>query len=226
MINNLVFEAIIFDHDGTLIDTESADLLACQMLYQEFGAVLTVERWAEKMVGYKGGYDIAFTELMQFSQNGLTKVKLRQRLEELWAITFENVQLMPGVTSLLPQLQAAGYPLAVATASDRAWATRWLMRFELLPYFQLIATSDDVARSKPAPDVFLYTAAQLGVKPERCLVFEDSLPGVSAAKAAGMKVIAVPSHVTKTLDFSEADGIVTSLEEVTLAWIETFHARS
>ena len=99
-------------------------------------------------------------------------------------------------------------------------------KFELLPYFHVVATSDDVANNKPAPDVYRFAAQQLGVQPERCLVFEDSVAGMQSAKAAGMTVIAVPNHVTKTLNFSQADGIIDGLQHVSPEWIESFGQRS
>jgi beta-phosphoglucomutase len=219
-MTKLPFDAIIFDHDGTLIDTERADLEACRKLYQEHGAEITVEYWAEHIVGHMDGYELILADLLQRNGHGSTRDTLWQRFKELWVITLENVELMPGVTSLLSQLHTAGYPLAVATASDRDWAKRWLTRFNLYAYFQVVATSDDVAQNKPAPDVYLFAAAQLGVKPERCLVFEDSLVGLKAAKAAGMTVVAVPSSLTQTLDFSQADGIITGLDKITIEWIK------
>ncbi len=266
-MNPYSFDAIIFDHDGTLIDTESPDFEACRMLYEELGAFLTLEHWAETIVGRMDGYDNLFRELIQgrttnderrttnsqgrrrttngeptgqattsvstHTQEGGTGTQeagtgkraqamtdLRRRLDQLWGITFQNVELMPGARSLLTELQAAGYPLGVATASDREWVMRWLTRFNLRPYFQVVATGDDIAYNKPAPDVYLFAASQLGVRPERCLVFEDTVTGLQAAKAAGMAVIAVPSHVTKSLDFSQADGVIDGLQYVTLEWIE------
>ena len=214
------FEAIIFDHDGTLVDTESPDFQACKMLFEEFGVPLTLEGWAAKAVGITNGYNDLFDDVIGSGDNGVSKADLWQRLRELWQITYQHVELMPGVSELLPELKRAGYLLGVATASDRRWADRWLTHFDLLPHFQVIATSDDVVHNKPAPDVYLYAAAQLGLPPEKCLVFEDSVAGVHAAKSAGMTAIAVPSHVTKSMDFSLADGTVGGLETVTLDWIE------
>jgi len=218
------FDAIIFDHDGTLVDTESPDFEACKILCREFGLTLTVEQWASKVVGRMDGYNELFAELLQIHPNGVAEDDLWQRLKELWKITLEHVELMPGVSDLLPRLRAAGYPLGVATASDRRWSTRWLTHFNLTPYFEVVANGDDVVNNKPAPDVYLLAASQLGARPERCLVFEDSLAGVQSAKAAGMRVIAVPSHVTQTLDFSQADGIVHGLQNVSVAWIEALAA--
>jgi HAD superfamily hydrolase (TIGR01509 family) len=214
------FDAIIFDHDGTLVDTESPDFEACCMLYEELGASLTVERWAEHIVGRLNGYDVLFQELLEKNSNGLTTEALWTRLRELWETTLKQTALLPGVAALLPLLQQAGYPLAVATGADRAWVMRWLSHFELLPYFKVVANRDDVIHGKPAPDVYLFAATRLGVRPERCLVFEDSRAGVQAARAAGMTVIAVPNMVTKVQDFSHADGVLMGLDKVTLAWLE------
>ncbi|MEW5960558.1 MAG: HAD-IA family hydrolase [Chloroflexota bacterium] len=215
------FDAIFFDLDGTLIDTESADFRACQLLYDELGLTISLEHWAATTVGVLDGYDLLFAELIQTSPNGLTAARLWQRIRELLEITNQNIGLMPGADTLPPQLHAAGYSLGIATASDRRWAGRWLNRFGLEPYFQVIATGDVVPRNKPAPDVYLFAAEQVGVCPGRCLVFEDSLPGVTAAKAAGMTVVAVPSPMTQSMDFSRADAAVPGLQHVTLDWIQT-----
>jgi beta-phosphoglucomutase len=219
-MNDRPYEAVIFDLDGTLIDTESPDFEACQMLCQEFGLSLSLNQWAEKIVGRLDGYDELFVELIQHSNNGLTPATLKQRLREYWQITLQNVQLMPGVERLLVELEAAGYLIGLATASDQQWTMRWLTHFELLPYFKVTANRGHIAQNKPAPDVYLFAATQLGVQPERCLVFEDSIVGVQAAKAAGMTVVAVPGHVTKTLDFSQADMVISGLQDVTVKWIE------
>ncbi len=223
-MSKLPFDAIIFDHDGTLVDTETPDFRAWEILYREHGATLRLERWAEVAVGRLDGHGTLFADLI--NQNGnieLTPAALRKRLEALWPVTLETVTLMPGVETLLTALQETDYPLAVATASDRAWVTRWLTRFDLHAYFQVIATRDDVVNNKPAPDVYLFAAAQLGVEPERCLVFEDSWAGLQAAKAAGMTVVAIPNHVTQSLDFSQADAIRPGLQNISVEWINTLN---
>ena len=213
------FDAIIFDHDGTLVDTESADQRACQMLYHELGMPFNHDRWASLVAGSIGGYTVLFTELIQEYGDGLTHDKLWQRLRELWQITYAQVELAPGVTQLLPCLQSAGYPLAVASSSNRPWLERWLTHFDLRTYFQVIASSNDVTSVKPAPDVYLFAADRLGVQPEHCLVFEDTLIGMQAAWSAGMTVVAVPSAITCRLDFCHAHAVIDSLANVTPAWL-------
>jgi HAD superfamily hydrolase (TIGR01509 family) len=224
-MTTLPFDAIIFDHDGTLVDTERADLETCRILYQEHGIQFTEEYWARHIVGYLGGYDVVLDDLSGRNGHGPAREDVWKRFKEIWSITSESIKLMPGVAGLLPQLHSRGYPMAVATASDREWVKRWFTRLELWPYFQAIATSDDVARNKPAPDVYLFAAAQLGVKPERCLVFEDSVPGLTAAKAAGMTVVVIPTPQTRAMDYSLADAMIDSLETITADWIEAFNVQ-
>jgi HAD superfamily hydrolase (TIGR01509 family) len=221
LITKLSFDAIIFDHDGTLVDTERADLETCRLLYQEYGRDFSEDYWANYIVGYMGGYDVVLDDLTQNGQRPIREA-IWQRFKQLWDITSQDVELMPGVMDLLPQLHGHGYPMAVATASDREWVNRWFTRFELWPYFRAVATSDDIVHNKPAPDVYLFAAAQLGVEPERCLVFEDSIPGLTSAKAAGMTVVAVPTPHTRAMDYSQADIVIESLESITAAWLEMF----
>ena len=220
MMNACPFDAVIFDHDGTLVDTETPDFRACQMLFAHYGLSLSLEYWAEHAVGHMDGYNILFSEI-EANNNGANRSQMPAQLKEFWQITSQHVELMPGVVNLLLQLQTAGYPLGVATASDREAVTRWLTHFNLLPYFKVVASGSDVTHNKPAPDVYLFAAQQLGVRPNRCLVFEDSVAGTQAAKAAGMTVAAVPSPITQSLDFSQADIIVENgLEQVTVEWIK------
>jgi len=223
MVKQYPFAAIIFDHDGTLIDTETPDFEACQILFGECGLELRLEHWAETVIGRMDGYDRLFGEVLADpAGQALSYANLWARIRELWPQTLVNTRLMPGVETLLSQLRTEGYRLGVATAADQGWVTRWLGKFDLLPYFEIIASGDQVARNKPAPDVYLRAAELLEVAPQRCLVFEDSVAGVQAAKAAGMTVVAVPSHLTRSLDFSRADASVPGLDQVSLNWIEQF----
>lgn len=215
-----LFEAIIFDHDGTLVDTETPDFVACQILCHEHGAELTLDYWAATIVGRFDGYERLFAEIIRPHNGRVSSAQLKQRLQELWTTTLADTALMPGVLPLLQQLQDHSYPLAVATAAERFWVHRWLTHFNLWPFFRSVSCQDDVINNKPAPDVYLHAAGQLGVNPSRCLVFEDTLVGVRAAKAAGMTVIGVPSHVTKSLDFGEAHAVINSLADVNLEWIK------
>ena len=124
---------------------------------------------------------------------------------------------MPGAASLLEQLMAANVRRAVVSSSSHQWVDGWLEKTALAPRFETVVCRGDAERIKPAPDLFLEAAQRLDLDPAACLVIEDSLNGVKAAKAAGMPVWVVPNRVTIALDFSTADRIFTSLNELSVA---------
>ena len=119
---------------------------------------------------------------------------------------------LPGVVSLIERGLAAGYRLGVASNSTADWVVPGLERLGLRKHFEVVRTVDTVARPKPQPDVYLAALADLGIlTPMGSLAFEDSEPGVRAAKAAGLYVVAVPNELTRHQDLSLADEIRPSL---------------
>ena len=122
-----------------------------------------------------------------------------------------NAPLMPGVQAAIDQARALGWRVAVASSSPHDWVGGHLRRLGLYTSLDAVRTRDDVEQVKPSPEVFEKTAAALRVPASRCVVCEDSLNGIRAAKAAGMFAIAVPNRVTTVLDFSLADLRLESL---------------
>lgn len=183
-------DALIFDFDGTLLDTETLDFTVLSEQYRAHGSELAVARWVMGL-GTVGGFD-AYGELEQLASIVVDREALsnqhRQRYLELCA----KQELLAGVRELLAEGQARGLKMAVASSSTRSWVEGWVTRHEIGHYFSCIRTRDDVQRVKPAPDLFLSAAACLGVEPQRCVVFEDSINGIRAASAAGMRCIATP----------------------------------
>jgi HAD superfamily hydrolase (TIGR01509 family) len=127
----------------------------------------------------------------------------------------ERVPVKAGVVELLDFLAGRGLPLAVATSAARETAERHLGRAGLLERFIAVATRDDVARAKPAPDVYLEAARRLGVAPGRCVAFEDSSIGIVAAHAAGMRAVMIPDVLPPTEEArAKSLHIVEDLHEV------------
>lgn len=120
---------------------------------------------------------------------------------------------MHGAPDLLAKLSAAGMPMAVVSSSSHKWVDGWLGKLELADHFQTTVCRGDAPRIKPAPDLYLAAAERLAIAPANCLVIEDSLNGLKAAKAAGMAVWIVPNRVTECLDFSPADRVFRSLAD-------------
>jgi len=126
-----------------------------------------------------------------------------------------NLRPMPGLSDLLRAVDARGLPRAVATSSGRDYALIALRTVGVADGFAAIVTGDDVMHGKPAPDIYLAAAAELGRQAASCLALEDSPIGVSAAKAAGMRCVAVPNELTAELDLRMADRVFPSLMAVT-----------
>ena len=133
---------------------------------------------------------------------------------------------MPGFSALSQELISANLRLGIASASPRSWVEDVLDRINVLHLFSVIVTGDDVKRGKPEPDSYLLAAERFGLPPEQCLALEDSFNGLTSAKGAGMPCIAVPNLLTEGMDFSTADLVVRSLEEVSSATIQALRDRA
>jgi beta-phosphoglucomutase-like phosphatase (HAD superfamily) len=208
-------KAVIFDFDGLMIDTESPAYAAWSAIYREHGAVLELALWVECVGSTHARFD-PVDHLMALTGKELDRAALFADKEGRKAKGCSRLPLMPGVEARIVEARALGLKIAVASSSSSGWVRGHLDRHRLTPRLDLVRTREDVTRVKPFPDLYLSAAAGLGVDPGTCLVFEDSLNGVRAAKAAGARCLAVPNPITRGLDFSAADGVHRSLADVSL----------
>jgi HAD superfamily hydrolase (TIGR01509 family) len=210
-----MIQALIFDFDGLLVDTETPAFESWRALYAEYGHELTLELW-QGALGTNHGFDalahLATLATQPFDQPAL----LTRRLAAKHALSATQ-PLLPGVREILDQAAELGLACAVASSSSRDWVLGWLRHHGIDAAFAVIRTADDVARTKPAPDLFLSAADCLGVPPASCLVFEDSPNGILAARAAGMRCVAVPGAITRRLTLPRADLLIESLDALPLA---------
>ena len=183
-------EAVLFDMDGLLIDTEAVYIDALQDAARDLNVVMSIE-FCHSMIGVSGRecdvmiqnfYGSTF-RIDQFRERFSGHAK--RRLDS-------HLPIKPGVIEMLDFLATRGLRLAVATGSGRLTADRHLARAGLVARFAAVATRDDVENATPAPDVYLEAARRLGVAPERCIAFEDSNVGLTAAHAAGTMAFMVP----------------------------------
>jgi HAD superfamily hydrolase (TIGR01509 family) len=208
--------ALIFDFDGLLVDTETPALASWQAIYAEHGHALPLDIW-QGALGTSHGFDaLAHLEGL-LGRPFPDGAAVRERRERLKAELSASQPLLPGVEAVLAEAEALGLPKGVASSSSRRWVEGWLARHAILGRFACVRTKDDVAVTKPAPDLFLAAAACLGAPPAACLVFEDSPNGILAARAAGMRVVAVPGAVTRQVPLPPADLRLESLDELPLA---------
>lgn len=204
-------KAIIFDFDGLILDTESADLVIWTKLYAEHGMVFD-ERSYNLVIGSDGthGFDPAKALAERPGENRDVE-EIRSYMRAISYEYCQSLQALPGVVELIEQAQEEGFLLAIGSSSVDKWVNTHLSRLGLLEKFDTIVTSDEVKSAKPSPDIFLKVLEKLDVHPENALVLEDSHNGVLAAHRAGIKAIAVPNAVTKTQDFNLASAVLESL---------------
>ena len=183
-------EAVLFDMDGLLIDTEAVYVEALQAAAQSLDLEMPLA-FCHSMVGIPGKEcDVM---IQDFYGAGFRIEEFRLRFSgHAKSLLEANIPVKVGVVELLDFPTSRGLPLAVATSAGRATAERHLGRAGLLGHFHAVATRDDVVHAKPAPDVYLEAARRLGIAPERCVAFEDSNVGLTAAHAAGTMPIMVP----------------------------------
>lgn len=184
--------AVIFDMDGLMLDSERAITACLAQAARELGEEIDDGYW----LGMVGKGDVACHAMLAGRLGRERGEALLAHAQQVYAeVVAQGIPHRPGIVALLEWLSAAGIPRAVGTSTKRPLALRKLEAADLLWRFDAIATSSDVAHAKPAPDIYLLAASQLGVAPADCLVLEDSPTGVQAALAAGMTPIQIPDLV-------------------------------
>jgi HAD superfamily hydrolase (TIGR01509 family) len=202
--------AVIFDNDGLTLDTEHTWTRAESALYARYGTEFTLDHKRE-MLGTSGAKSALAME-RHLDQPG-RGAELNAELRELVHAELDGtgVEPMPGVRDLIAALRERGVPIGLATNSGREFATRALRSAGVLDCFDAVVSAEEVEHPKPAPDVYLEAAARLGADPAACVALEDSATGVTAARAAGMTVVGVPSF--PGIDLGAADLVVPSLRD-------------
>jgi HAD superfamily hydrolase (TIGR01509 family) len=207
------YKALHFDFDGVILDTESAQFQAWTEEYKTFGLALPMDRWAS-CVGTDWNAFNPYKDLeAQTAQMGkpYDKDTLKARKDARAAELIHKLRPLPGVAALIRAAKMARCKLGVASSSHSVWVRGHLERIGLLEYFDTIKTADDVAKVKPAPDLYLACAEALSVAIPDAVALEDSPNGIKSAKAAGLYTIACPNSITRSLDLSQADRRVSRL---------------
>jgi HAD superfamily hydrolase (TIGR01509 family) len=213
--------AVLFDLDGTLVDSEreSAEAMA-RVLQRDAGLPVTEEQrlcvvghsWNEIYPLLKRDYGAALT----WSQEELVSRTARERVNVIAEL---GMTVLPGAREALARL-GGRWPTALVTGSGREEAAQALAIVNADHKFEVIVASEDVTRGKPSPDPYLQAARHLGVPPSGCVVLEDSVPGITAGRAAGMIVIAIKAGNFLGVDQSQAHRIVATLDDITIELLE------
>lgn len=204
--------ALIFDMDGVIVDSEPLHLLAYQKFFEEYGVKYTAEHNKE----FLGTKDVwmagVLIERYTLPHTPETLVKAKEEL--LLQLIMDRAVARPGLQDILSKAEGAGLPMSIASSATLPTINLVVDRLNIRRYFKALTSGDEVTHGKPAPDVFLLAAQRLNTPPEKCLVIEDTLNGMKAAKAAGMMCIAIPCEATMHQDHSIADVQLQSLAQI------------
>jgi len=213
-----MLQALIFDFDGLILDTETPEYLAWKDIYQEHGFELPHEEWGKIVGGYGLSNFDAAEHLALLSQGRLDSAAMRMRHSSESLARIHAQSVLPGVLNYIHEAKRLGLKLAIASSSPHSWVDGHTKRLGIFDYFDAVICADDVAvgRTKPNPDLFLLALKQLEVQKEAAVIFEDSPNGVLAANRAGVFVVAVPNPVTALLIIEGANLILQSLSELPL----------
>ncbi|CAD5916711.1 (DL)-glycerol-3-phosphatase 1, mitochondrial [Planktothrix tepida] len=204
---------VIYDLDGLLLDTEPLHARVNQIVAHRYGK--TIEHSLSCKVRGRKSHDSAKLLIQELDLSLSVEEFLKQKDAIIYEL-YPHVLPLDGAVHLTQHLAFHNIPQAVATSSGtRPFTAKTQSHQGWFSVFQEIVRGDDpeLKNGKPAPDIFLLVAQRLGAKPENCLVFEDALAGVSAAKVAGMSVVAVPASDMDQSLYKEADQILNSLSE-------------
>ena len=208
----LAVEAIIFDMDGVLVDSEPLHTRATKLLLTECGL-----DWDEReSADHIGLTDVeSFAALKRRHNLAGDPLDLATRWAERTIVLLaQHARPLPGVPSVPLTLRARGYRLALASSSRPPVIAATLDAIGARELFEVVVSGAEVPRGKPSPDVFLEAARRLDVPAARCLVIEDSHHGVTAARAAGMRCLAIPCSTTRHQDFAHATARLDALPDV------------
>ncbi|MDP4143303.1 MAG: HAD family hydrolase [Bacillota bacterium] len=214
-----MLEAVIFDMDGVIIDSEPIhfEVDKCTLKHCD------IDILDEELNEYVGMTNPEMWSRLREKYNIILSVEELIKLQmELKLTILDERDVVPidGVTALLKELKDNNIKIALASSSPREFIMAVLKKFNIEEYFIKILSGEEVTKGKPAPDIFQEVSRMLEVKPEKCIVIEDSRNGVKAAKAADMKCIGFKNINSGNQDLSKADLMVDSLEEVNLAIIK------
>lgn len=214
-----MIKAVIFDMDGVLASTTDLQSQAESTALAKLGIDVSPKTLVNTYSGWKDA-DV-FTDVLKHHASKADPYKLR---EEKWKIIYkklkdESITPIPNVIDLIKTLDKHGLLLAVASASPLKFIETVLEELGLKEKFKTIVSGDNVQSGKPNPDIFLLTAKGLNIRPQECIVIEDSPNGIQAAKRAGMKCIAITTTAKKE-ELKKADKIIGSFNEISVRDIQ------
>ncbi|PFM65801.1 HAD family hydrolase [Bacillus cereus] len=208
-----MMKAIIFDFDGLIVDTETIWFHSFRDAVREYGGELPLEEFA-KCIGTTD--EVLYAYLKEQLKEKFNEHALKEKVTTLHKEKMKIPKARDGVKEYLEEARELGLKIALASSSSKEWVVRFLEELQIREYFEVIKTREDVEKVKPDPALYRITIEELGIELSEAVVFEDSLNGLKAAIAAGLKCVIVPNDVTRNLQFENHHLRIESMKEKSL----------
>jgi HAD superfamily hydrolase (TIGR01509 family) len=208
--------AVVFDFDGLVLDTETPVFTAWSEAFAAHGCPpISLDEWALEV----GSADVLdLVSMLHARATRPVDVEEMHQIRHARSVALVDAEsVLPGVIDWLDEAERLGLGIAIASSSPYDWVQPHLDRLGILHRFAHISCRDENVPPKPEPDVYLRACHALDIDPRKSLAVEDSPNGIAAAKAAGLACVAVPNQITAPLDFGQADLVLDSLADCTLA---------
>lgn len=209
-----LIKGVILDFDGLIVDTETTWYEAFKEVFWENHHINLDLKGYSRCIGT--GNDVLYRYFREIAGDSVNC----ELLEDHAAIRYEKLMQAPvlreGVQDYLVEAKQNNLKIALASSSSKDWVHTYLEKLNIIDYFEVINTKDDVSNIKPDPELYNKTLYDLELSPEETIVFEDSLNGLSAANEAGIRCVIVPNRVTSNLKFENYEYRINSMGEISL----------
>lgn len=213
-----MLEAVIFDRDGILMNSEEIHIQSTLSALEKFG--IKPDLSDRKLIIGRHPSDYGLDFLKKYLKYGFSYDLFRKFQKEFYYDTIDSAPLFKDAIKLVKMIHASKIPLGLATSSSKENTTHFLERAMLENIFDAVITFEDCDKRKPDPTPYIITANKLQVNPKYCVAIEDTTIGVESAKRAGMKCIAIPNEYTLDQDFTKADVVVESAKKITIQFLK------
>lgn len=223
MISSNLLQAVVFDCDGILVDTEPLHYQAFQEVLRPLGLGFDYERYLDRYIGFddRDAFREAFREGSRALSSDVLEQLMLQKADTLQRLVEKGLKSFPGVVELVRELAGKGVPLAVASGALRQEVILFVSALGLRDAFQIVVAADDVVRSKPDPETYVLAVERLSalmsgalLSPRFCVAIEDTVTGIQSARSAGLVVLGVTNSYSVEELKPHADCVVASLDEV------------
>ena len=210
-----MIKALIFDFDGTIIDTETAWYIAFRDAYKTHGIELTLEQYSQCLGTSLHSFN-PYTHLKTHHNLPIDLEEFKELVQQQHTELMIKERIRPGILKLLETAKSKGLKIALASSSERVWIDKFVKIHGIKDYFECYCTADTVKKVKPDPELYLQALEKLSVEANEAIAIEDSPNGARAAVAAGIPTVVIKNDITNQLPFSDGHHTIESLADYDL----------